>query len=170
MRTHQNRTVQQEIEPKIEAALKASRSPHLKVVKSKSSLKRRNDHDEAKMIELIMSRLLYITRHQCGLNQRRLADLLDIQQGTISKLEAGLLDMSAGKWLFYCRHVGIPSDLVFHPKCQWLLGDLDRKKVKTRIVKEYGMPTEGSPRKITEDKVIDTIDRISSDPRLPKDL
>jgi transcriptional regulator with XRE-family HTH domain len=68
-------------------------------------------HDE---ITAKMARILRATRKQRAMTQMEMSNLLEITQGTLSKIENGEFPVTAPQWIRFCQATGVPLDSVSH--------------------------------------------------------
>ncbi|MBL6991656.1 MAG: helix-turn-helix transcriptional regulator [Bacteriovoracaceae bacterium] len=73
-----------------------------------------NDNIDKEIQEFttLMAKLIRENRIKVGATQVDLADKIGINQSTISKIEAGKLQVSTYHWVKICESLNIPFDLV----------------------------------------------------------
>lgn len=82
-------------------------------------------------------------RKHYSITQKDFCDLIKVSQGTLSKIEAGLLSLSATQWVYMCDHFKVPPTALLTGKIEALKEDTkieltSAKKVGTfKIPKQY---------------------------------
>ena len=56
--------------------------------------------------------ILRALRKYYGINQVQLSQIIGVSQGTMSKLEAGILDLSATQWVFLCQKYNLDPTII----------------------------------------------------------
>ena len=62
-------------------------------------------------------------RKHYGITQKDFSEMIDVRQGTLSKIESGQLELSATQWISLCDHFKIDPSALLYGKIEMLIDD-----------------------------------------------
>jgi transcriptional regulator with XRE-family HTH domain len=90
-------------------------------------------HDEELQAKERISGVFRSARKLRGLKQSQMTDFINVVQGTISKIEAGLLMPDAQKWYTICHSLNLDPDLTY--RSGYVFSPITKENIKTSTFK-----------------------------------
>ncbi len=79
-------------------------------------------------------------RKHYSITQKDFCDLIKVSQGTLSKIEAGLLSLSATQWVYMCDHFKVPPTALLTGKIEALKEDTKIELTSAKRIGTFKIP------------------------------